>query len=138
MSDEVKELSQLDVFNRLVVPHITSNIDVQDVFVSIKAKNPAINYGTGGLLHGKRYMVSTTWNAPETAFTLPNEFFQQKSVDEGVLFPFHRMNAFIALTQMESIHFHDVEKNMNNDRLSYFKNLYLEHLNKITLQLSDC
>ncbi len=57
-------------------------------------KNPSINYGTGGLMHGKRYMVTTSWNAPETAFTLPGEFFDQKTVDEGVLFGFHKMNQF--------------------------------------------
>lgn len=27
-------------------------------------KNPAINYGTGGLMQGKKYMVNTSWNAP--------------------------------------------------------------------------
>ena len=32
--------------------------------------NPAINYGTGGMLGGRKYMVTTSWNAPETAFTL--------------------------------------------------------------------
>ena len=73
--------------------------------------NPAINYGTGGSLNGKRYLVTTSWNAPATAFTIPGEFFNERSVDDGVLFGFHRMNAFAGLTPMESIHFHDVEKN---------------------------
>ncbi|WP_291910537.1 NAD(P)H-dependent oxidoreductase [Chitinophaga sp. CB10] len=73
--------------------------------------NPAINYGTGGTLHGRKYMVTSSWNAPDTAFTLPGEFFQQKSVDEGVLFGFHRMNAFTGMTPLKSFHFHDVEKN---------------------------
>src|SRR5690606_26835342 len=27
-------------------------------------KNPAINYGIGGLMQGKYYMVTTSWNAP--------------------------------------------------------------------------
>ncbi len=40
-----------------------------------KRENPEINYGTGGSLHGRHYMLTTTWNAPETAFTLPGEFF---------------------------------------------------------------
>lgn len=79
-------------------------------------KNPAINYGTGGMLHGKKYMLTTSWNAPETAFTLPGEFFKQKSVDEGPLFGFHRMNAFTGMQPLESIHFHDVEKNADIQR----------------------
>jgi modulator of drug activity B len=78
--------------------------------------NPAINYGTGGQLHGRRYMLTTSWNAPATAFTLPGEFFQEKSVDEGVMFGFHRMNAFTGMQPLPSIHFHDVEKNADVPR----------------------
>lgn len=87
--------------------------------------NPAINYGTGGLLHRKQYMLTTTWNAPAEAFTLPGEFFEEKSVDEGVMFGFHRMNAFTGMKRLEGIHFHDVEK--NND---VFKDMdrYEKHL----------
>ncbi|HSD08991.1 NAD(P)H-dependent oxidoreductase, partial [Flavobacterium sp.] len=29
------------------------------------SKNPKINYGTGGMLHGRKYMVTTSWNAPK-------------------------------------------------------------------------
>lgn len=96
-----------------------------------KAENPAINYGTGGLLQGKKYLVTTTWNAPETAFTLPGEFFQEKSVDDGILFPFHRMNAFIGLEPEASVHFHDVEKNMSSERLEAFKEKYLQRLEEL-------
>lgn len=92
------------------------------------ASNPEINYGTGGTMHGKKYMVTTSWNAPATAFTLPGEFFNEHSVDEGPLFGFHRMNAFTGMLPLESIHFHDVEKNADID-----KDLkrYRAHLNRI-------
>lgn len=76
-----------------------------------KSENPKINYGTGGMMHGKKYMLTTSWNAPETAFTLPGEFFTGKSVDDGPLFGFHRMNAFTGMKPLTSFHFHDVEKN---------------------------
>ena len=75
------------------------------------AENPTINYGTGGMLHGRQYMVTTSWNAPKEAFTLPNEFFMETSVDDGPLFGFHRMNAFTGMTPLQSLHFHDVMKN---------------------------
>jgi modulator of drug activity B len=75
------------------------------------SENPAINYGTGGMLHGKKYMLTTSWNAPKEAFTLPGEFFNEKSVDEGPLVGFHRMNAFTGMKPLSGIHFHDVEKN---------------------------
>lgn len=83
--------------------------------------NPAINYGTGGMLQGKQYLLTTSWNAPQEAFTLPGEFFNQTSVDEGVMFGFHRMNAFTGMTPLQGIHFHDVEKNADvlNDMKRY-------------------
>jgi len=78
-----------------------------------KADNPTRNYGTGGMLHGRKYMLTSSWNAPKEAFTLPEEFFMQTSVDDGPLFGFHRMNAFIGMERLEGMHFHDVEKNTN-------------------------
>lgn len=94
------------------------------------SQNPAINYGTGGMLHGRKYMLTTSWNAPKEAFTLPQEFFSQKSVDEGVMFGFHRMNAFTGMTPLESIHFHDIEKNADVER---DLKLYNQHLSEIFL-----
>ncbi|GEC78331.1 NAD(P)H-dependent oxidoreductase [Flavobacterium aquatile] len=80
------------------------------------SKNPAINYGTGGMLHGRKYLLTTSWNAPKEAFTLPGEFFNETSVDDGPLFGFHRMNAFTGMTSLPSMHFHDIEKNADVPR----------------------
>lgn len=88
--------------------------------------NPAINYGTGGTMQGKKYMLTTSWNAPKEAFTLPGEFFNEKSVDDGPMFGFHRMNAFTGMKQIEGMHFHDVEKNADivRDLKSYEEHLH--------------
>ena len=43
-------------------------------------------YGSGGLVQGKRYMISATWNAPRQAFDDPSDFFEGKGVDV-VYFP---------------------------------------------------
>ncbi len=94
------------------------------------SSNPAINYGTGGTLHGRKYMLTTSWNAPKEAFTLPGEFFSEKSVDEGPLFGFHRMNAFTGMSPLESMHFHDIEKNA--DVLRDLE-LYKAHLTRLFL-----
>lgn len=91
------------------------------------SNNPAVNYGTGGMLKGKQYMITTSWNAPKEAFTLPNEFFMETSVDKGPLFGFHRMNAFTGMVPLESMHFHDVEKNADIERDI---RLYNQHLKK--------
>ena len=95
-------------------------------------KNPNINYGTGGLMHGKKYILTTSWNAPKTAFTLENEFFNQKSVDEGVMFGFHRMNAFTGMELLATHHFHDMEKNAD---VLFELNTYSTFLNNVMINL---
>ena len=96
------------------------------------SSNPDINYGTGGMLQGKKYMLTTTWNAPAAAFTLPGEFFDQKSVDEGSFFGFHRMNAFTGMTPLKSYHFYDVIKNAN---IEEHMKAYSQHLEET---FSEC
>ncbi|MDN3672587.1 NAD(P)H-dependent oxidoreductase [Flavobacterium branchiarum] len=93
--------------------------------------NPDINYGTGGLLHGRKYMLTTSWNAPKTAFTLPGEFFEQTSVDDGVMFGFHKMNKFTGMEKLESFHFHDVEKRATPENIAIFKQEYTTHLEQL-------
>lgn len=93
-----------------------------------KQENPNLNYGRGGSLLGRKYMVTTTWNAPETAFTVKGEFFNQTSVDDGVLFGFHRMNSFLSLEPLASMHFHDLEKNATPTNIEKYINAYKAHL----------
>jgi len=90
--------------------------------------NPDINYGTGGLMKGKQYMVTTSWNAPAAAFTLPGEFFDEHPVDEGVLFGFHKMNQFAGMQRLSGMHFHDLEKNATEERIENYRKLYEQHL----------
>ncbi|WP_353128014.1 NAD(P)H-dependent oxidoreductase [Parapedobacter pyrenivorans] len=92
-------------------------------------RNPAINYGTGGLMHGKTYMVTSSWNAPDTAFTLPGEFFDQTPVDEGVLLGFHKMNQFTGMARIPGFHFHDLEKNVTPERIENYREQYIHHIN---------
>ena len=91
-------------------------------------KNPDINYGTGGLMQGKKYMVTTSWNAPDTAFTLPGEFFDKTSVDDGILFGFHKMNQFVGMDRIAGFHFHDMEKNATQERVDNYREEYIKHL----------
>ena len=93
--------------------------------------NPDINYGTGGQLHGRKYMLTTSWNAPATAFTLPGEFFEETSVDDGAMFGFHKMNKFVGMEKLDGFHFHDVEKGATAENISIFKYEYTNHLEQI-------
>ncbi|KQV87925.1 flavodoxin [Massilia sp. Root351] len=44
---------------------------------------PGRQYGSGGKMQGKRYMMSLTWNAPREAFGNPQQrLFEGKSVDD--------------------------------------------------------
>ena len=96
-------------------------------------KNPDVNYGTGGLMQGKRYMVTTSWNAPQTAFTLEGEFFDRHTVDEGVLFGFHKMNQFVGMTRIEGFHFHDLEKNATPERIAEYHKAYVAPINRVII-----
>ena len=72
---------------------------------------PKANYGTGGTLAGKKYLISLTFNAPKESFDDPNEYlFQGKSVDD-LLFPMHMNFRFFAMEPLETFACYDVMKN---------------------------
>ncbi|HDS1735701.1 MULTISPECIES: NAD(P)H-dependent oxidoreductase [Pseudomonas] len=66
-------------------------------------------YGSGGLIQGKQYMISATWNAPRQAFDDPSDFFEGKGVD-AVYFPFHKANQFLGMTGLPTFLAVDVMK----------------------------
>ncbi len=77
------------------------------------SKNPKKNYGAGGSLKGKKYMLSVTFNAPKEAFDDPNEYlFQGKSVDD-LLFPIHMNFRFFGMDQLKTFAAFDVIKNQD-------------------------
>ncbi len=92
----------------------------------------AEQYGKGGLLTGKTYMLSTTWNAPESEYNNPEGFF--KGLDlEGTLEHIHATQRFVGMEALESFSIHDVITNPQVD--TYIVKLR-EHLNKVfALQL---
>jgi len=71
--------------------------------------NPARKYGSGGLIQGKHYMLSLTWNAPKEAFEDPEQFFEGKGID-GVYFPFHKANQFLGMSPLSTYVATDVIK----------------------------
>jgi len=73
-------------------------------------EQPKKNYGTGGTLKGKKYMMSLTFNAPEESFNDAEEFFEGKSVDD-LMFPMHMNFKFFGLEPMETFACFDVMKN---------------------------
>lgn len=87
---------------------------------------PKKNYGAGGTLNGKKYMLSLTFNAPEEAFNDPKEYlFQGKSVDD-LWFPMHMNFRFFGMEPLETFACYDVMKNANAE---YDFNRFTAHLN---------
>ncbi|WP_413614967.1 NAD(P)H-dependent oxidoreductase [Halomonas cupida] len=72
-------------------------------------KDPQRQYGSGGLLQGRRYMLSLTWNAPREAFDEPGNFFDGKGVD-GVYFPMHKAHEFLGMSALPTFLANDVIK----------------------------
>ncbi|CDF83084.1 Modulator of drug activity B [Pseudomonas knackmussii B13] len=81
-------------------------------------------YGSGGLLQGKQYMISATWNAPQQAFDDPTDFFEGKGVD-AVYFPFHKANQFLGMSPLPTFLCVDVMKrpDIENDVQRYLRHL---------------
>lgn len=92
-----------------------------------RAGDPSKGYGTGGLMNGKKYMLSVTWNAPERAFSDPAEFFEGVGVD-GVYLHFHKLNQFIGLTALDTFMLNDVIKVPEPER---FRAGYEAHLKRV-------
>lgn len=91
-------------------------------------------YGSGGLLQGKFYMLSVTWNAPLAAFNEASQFFEGKEVDT-VYFHFHKANQFLGLSPLPTFMANDVIKQPDVDQ--YIIN-YEQHLleNVVILQIN--
>lgn len=67
-------------------------------------------YGIGGgLLSGKHYMFSTTWNAPKTAFNNHNKFFEGRNVDD-ILFHLHLSHKYAGMDGLRTFACFDVKK----------------------------
>lgn len=65
-------------------------------------------YGSGGLLKAK-YMLSLTYNCPESEFDNENGFFDGMSLDESHV-AVHKIFQFCAATPMQSYAVHDIFK----------------------------
>ena len=90
------------------------------------ADEPKKNYGRGGVLTGKRYMLSLTFNAPQEAFDDPTEFFSGHSVDDLML-PMHMNFKFFDMQPLPTFCCFDV---MKNPEISEYINRFTQHINQ--------
>lgn len=72
--------------------------------------DPRRQYGSGGCMRGRFYMLSVTCNAPENAFSDPSQtLFAGRSLDD-LLSPVHINFAFFALSKLPTFAAFDVKK----------------------------
>ena len=80
-------------------------------------------YGNGGLMKGKRYMYSLTWNSSKKAFST-GEFYDGRSVDD-IIIALHKLHEYCGMKQIQTFSLHDVVK--HPDIPEYLKRIR-EHL----------
>src|SRR5574344_2653318 len=66
-------------------------------------------YGSGGLLKGKKYMLSITYNCPTTEFSNPKSFFDVLSLDEANVAT-HKTLQFFGFEPLKTYLVHDIFK----------------------------
>ena len=86
---------------------------------------PAKQYGTGGTLTGKKYLLSLTLNAPRESFGNPEQsFFAGKTIDD-LFWPMHLNYRFFGMEPLPTFACYDVMKNpdIENDFARYRQHL---------------
>ena len=74
-------------------------------------QDPSQQYGTGGTLTGKKYLLSLTLNAPKESFGDPNQgFFAGKTLDD-LFWPMHLNFKFFGMEPLPTFACFDVMKN---------------------------
>ena len=72
-------------------------------------EDPSKKYGSGGLMQGKKYMLSLTYNCPDTEFDNKEGFFDGLSLDEANVST-HKLFQFCGAQPLETYAIHDVFK----------------------------
>lgn len=73
------------------------------------SKDVSKRYGSGGLMKGKKYMLSLTYNCPTSEFGAKDGFFNGLSLDEANVAT-HKTFQFCGAKPMETYSVHDIFK----------------------------
>jgi modulator of drug activity B len=71
--------------------------------------DPTKRYGSGGLMQGKKYMLSLTYNCPTSEFDNKDGFFEGLSVDQAHIAT-HKTWQFCGAKPMQTFSVHDIFK----------------------------
>ncbi|MCH6258445.1 NAD(P)H-dependent oxidoreductase [Puniceicoccaceae bacterium K14] len=73
--------------------------------------DPNKQYGTGGLMRGKQFMLSLTWNAPENAFNDKKQFLMEGRSADDLFFHITAAYKFCGANILPTFSSYDVMKN---------------------------
>ncbi|WP_163833559.1 NAD(P)H-dependent oxidoreductase [Spartinivicinus ruber] len=93
----------------------------------------AKRYGEGGFLTDKRYMLSTSWNAPIEAFSYTNGLFEHTSPDE-LLASVHFTQQYVGMRRLPSFAAFNVIAQPN---FEYWEKSWQTHLKTNVLSFSS-
>ncbi|MEM1446575.1 MAG: NAD(P)H-dependent oxidoreductase [Planctomycetota bacterium] len=88
-------------------------------------KDPGKQYGEGGTLTGKKYMLSLTFNAPRESFGDPSQRFFEGKTPDDLFWPMHLNFRFFGMDPLPTFACHDVMKNpdIENDLTKFRQHL---------------
>ena len=93
-------------------------------------EDPTKQYGTGGNLQGKKFMICATWNAPEVAFSNPDQkLFAGKGLTD-IFLPITSNYRFCGYDIMDSFNCFDIYRKDRNAIAKELEN-YPNHLEKV-------
>ncbi|MBE1300224.1 MAG: flavodoxin family protein [Alteromonadaceae bacterium] len=84
-------------------------------------------YGSGGLMKGKQFMLSTTWNAPADAFGDEAGFFEGASATDA-LAPMRNTQRFCGMDELAHFFAHDI---IHKPNFEYHKAQFVQHLKAV-------
>lgn len=85
---------------------------IQDVYAyGIFYAFSSEGYGKGGLLKGRRFMLSTTWNSPREAFG--HDFWEECAEPKDALIAMRKTQEFVGLKEIPMFSCHNVVKKPN-------------------------
>ncbi len=103
-------------------------------FYAAGGRGSSGEYGSGGFLTGKSYMLITTWNARKEDFGNPSQFlFRGKSVDD-VFLNIHLMQRYVGMKKLPTFSVHDV---IHNPDIRKYLDDFQRHLEMVFAEERD-
>lgn len=116
VAEEIEKFKQADVVIYqypvywFMMPAILKQY-LDDVFAyGVFFGHAAGAYGSGGLMRGKKVLLSTTWNAPAEAFGDTDAFFEGATRDQA-LAPMRKTHQFCGFEELPHFSCHDIIAN---------------------------